>query len=330
MTHEYETTILFSSAGRRVALINNFRNAAKALGIEARIVAADMNPSWSPACLTADIACKVVRCTSVDFIPQMLEICHKHNIKLIVPTIDTELLVYAENSALFKEIGTKIHISDSNFVAAARDKEATFRILRNNHIPVPESWNAHDLAKAEKIPFPLFLKPKGGSGSKGISFVFSIKELREKIGSREDWLAQEVCTGQEYTINCFYNREGVCVSCVPHLRKFVRDGEVCFAVTERVPEFSSIAHQFSQIFQGIWGCICFQGFKNEDGNIQVFEINARFGGGYPICDYAGGTFARWILQDVIGITPDYHDNWHEGVRMLRYDEAFFLTCNGEK
>lgn len=326
MIPEYRVAILFSSAGRRVALNNAFRNAATALGIDAKIVAVDMDPSWSPACQVADVACKVVTCTSTDFIPQMLEICRKHNVKLIVPTIDTELMVYAENRALFKEIGTEIHIGDLQFVAIARDKEATFRILRSNYIPVPESWNAYDLVKTEKISFPLFLKPKGGSCSKGIAVVSSVQELREKIGGGEDWLVQEVCTGQEYTINCFYDRKGVCVSCVPHLRKFVRDGEVCFAETERVPEFTAIAHQFSRIFKGIWGCICFQGFKKEDGSVQVFEINARFGGGYPICDYAGGTFARWILQDLIGVAPDYNDDWRVGVRMLRYDEAFFAEA----
>jgi len=58
----------------------------------------------------------------------------------------------------------------------------------------------------------------------------------------------------------------------------------------------------------------------------VFEINARFGGGYPICDYAGGTYARWLLQDLMRATPDYNDDWRAGVRMLRYDEAFFTEA----
>ena len=315
--------ILFSSAGRRVALINNFRRAAPGLGLDVKIFAVDIDPSWSPACLTADTAFKIVRCTSDDFIPQMLDICRKHKIRLIVPMIDTELLAFAENRSLFKEIGTEIHVGDTSFVAVARDKEESFRILKNNHIPVPESWNINDLKNMENPPLPLLLKPKAGSCSKGISIISSLEELYEKIDSQEDLLAQEVCTGKEYTINCFYDRSGACVSCIPHFRKFVRDGEVCFAQTEKVPEFTAIAHQFSRIFKGIWGCVCFQGFRGENGDVKVFEINARFGGGYPICDYAGGTFARWILQDLIGITPDYHDNWREGVRMLRYDEVFF-------
>jgi carbamoyl-phosphate synthase large subunit len=315
--------ILFSSVGRRVSLINIFRKAASELGVNSKIIAVDMDPSWSPACKVADIACQVPTCTAVDFIPSILEICRKHDISLIVPTIDTELMVYSKNRKLFEEIGVNIHVSESNFIAIARDKAATCQLLKQNHIPTPNSWTLRDLQKVENIPFPLFIKPKDGSCSKGISIISSYDELHEKIGNGDNWLIQEVCSGREYTVNCFYNRNGNCVACIPHFRKFVRDGEVCFAQTERIPEFTAIADQFSHIFKGIQGVICFQGFKRDDGSVQVFEINARFGGGYPICDHAGGTFARWILQELLGETPDYNDNWSEGIRMLRYDAAVF-------
>jgi len=320
--------ILFSSVGRRVALLELFRKAAKELDVDVKIIAADMVPAWSPACQVADVIYEVPKCTSVDFVPKMLAICRKHNVNLIIPTIDTELLIYAENRHLFAQIGTEIHVGDRQFVAIARDKEATFRILKDNNIPVPASWNVSDLEKMKKIPFPLLMKPKDGSCSKGISIISSIVELYERIDNKgEEWLLQELCSGQEYTVNCFYDRDGTCVASIPHFRKFVRDGEVCFAETERVPEFTAIANKFSHVFKDIRGVICFQGFKRDDGNVKVFEINGRFGGGYPICDYAGGTFARWILQELLGETPDYNDNWVEGIRMLRYDAAVFTKVS---
>ena len=158
----------------------------------------------------------------------------------------------------------------------------------------------------------------------------AIIENREKLngGKLDDdhFLFQEICTGREFTVNCFYDRSGALAACVPHFRKLVRDGEVCFAQTERVPAFTAIAQKFSDIFEGLWGALCFQGFVGNSGSVKIFEINARFGGGYPICDQAGGTFARWILQDLSGQHPDYHDNWREGVRMLRYDAWCSSKC----
>jgi carbamoyl-phosphate synthase large subunit len=57
---------------------------------------------------------------------------------------------------------------------------------------------------------------------------------------------------------------------------------------------------------------------------KVIEINARFGGGYPLADHAGAHFAKWLLEEVSGLPASCHDNWHSGVLMLRYDEAIFV------
>jgi carbamoyl-phosphate synthase large subunit len=161
------------------------------------------------------------------------------------------------------------------------------------------------------------------SCSNGIFTANSIQEVIDAKVNIENYIAQELCQGDEYTINAFYNRKGKWIACIPHFRKFVRSGEVCFAETKRVQEFTNIAKKLQDVFQGLWGNICFQGFLDSVGAATVFEINARFGGGYPICHEAGGTNAKWILQDLLGQEPDYHDNWQEGLRMLRYDAAIF-------
>ncbi len=318
-------TVLFSSAGRRVELINCFRQATERLGLDLEVIAIDMNPSWSPACQVADRHFRVPRCTEEDFPNIVASICEQCGVDLIVPTIDTELLIYAKNRNILAEVGTEVLISSEAFVEVARDKKATAAVLSAHNIPVPRTWTISDALENEtELPFPILLKPRAGSRSEGVAII----ENREKLngGKLDDdhFLFQEICTGREFTVNCFYDRSGALAACVPHFRKLVRDGEVCFAQTERVPAFTAIAQKFSDIFEGLWGALCFQGFVGNSGSVKIFEINARFGGGYPICDQAGGTFARWILQDLSGQHPDYHDNWREGVRMLRYDASVFI------
>jgi len=318
-------TVLFSSAGRRVELIQCFREAARNLKIDLVVIAIDMDPSWSPACQVADLCCRVPRCTSDGFPDEVVGLCKQHEVDLIIPTIDPELSVYANIRHALAAGGTEVLVSSEAFVGVARDKEATARILGNYDIPVPETWSLGDVLEEMVQPsFPLLLKPKAGSCSKGIITISSRDELERINLDAALYVLQEICTGEEFTINCFYDRSGAFVACVPHFRKFVRDGEVCSAQTRRVPAFTAIARKFPNIFEGLWGSLCFQGFMAHDGSVKVFEINARFGGGYPICDRAGGTFVRWILQDLIGQKPDYHDNWREGLRMLRYDAAVFV------
>jgi carbamoyl-phosphate synthase large subunit len=284
-----------------------------------------MDPAWSPACHIADYAYDVPRCTEPEFLAAVREICKKHRVDLIVPTIDTELIQYAEARDEFMRIGTDILISHPDFVTIARDKKKSAEICKKNGIPTPHTWEASmGSASASGLPYPLLLKPRHGSCSAGIYHIYSDKQLNTVDVRLEDNILQELCRGKEYTVNAFYTRDGRCAACVPHYRKMVRAGEVCFTETVRIPRFRNIADRLAEIFQGIFGPICLQGFENEDGEIKIFEINARFGGGYPICDRSGGTFAKWILQDLSGQAPDYHDNWKEGVRMLRYDAAIFI------
>ena len=318
--------ILFSSAGRRVERINCFRRAAEFLNTDLEIISIDLDPSWSPACQIADYKYKVPRCSHPQFFDCVLNICKKHGIDLVIPNIDTELIGYARNLDRFSKNNTDILIAPLDFVDVCRDKEKTAQVLGKNGIPVPHTWKMEESLKSgQNLSYPVLIKPRGGSSGKGVAIINTPKELMDADVDPSLYIVQELCVGKEYTINCFYDRTGKCVSCIPHFRKFVRAGEVCFAQTVRVPELRAIAHKFSGIFPGIRGVICFQAIQSDSGAINVFEINARFGGGYPVCDRAGGTFAKWILQEILGEVPDYNDDWQEGVRMLRYDTAIFYN-----
>jgi carbamoyl-phosphate synthase large subunit len=321
--------LLISSAGRRVELIHCFRKAADLLRLELEIVAVDMNPAWSPACQVADKAYDVPACSEPIFFDEVLSICKHHKIDAIIPTIDTELLGYTINRDHFSSIGTKVLISAPGVIRIARDKGETASVLGQHGIGVPMTWCVNDVLAGRQNPqYPMIIKPKDGSASKGISIIENFTDLKNLSIESERYVLQELCCGKEFTVNCFYDSNGTCQACIPHYRQMVRAGEVCFAETVRVQEFRNIADGLSKIFPGIQGCICYQAFLGDDGGVKVFEINARFGGGYPICDFSGGTFAKWILQDLIGNVPDYHDSWTESVRMLRYDAAIF--SNGEK
>jgi carbamoyl-phosphate synthase large subunit len=62
---------------------------------------------------------------------------------------------------------------------------------------------------------------------------------------------------------------------------------------------------------------------DDAGTPAVFEINARFGGGYPLAHRAGAQFAQWLLEEASGRRLSAHNDWQGGVVMLRYDQAVF-------
>jgi carbamoyl-phosphate synthase large subunit len=74
-----------------------------------------------------------------------------------------------------------------------------------------------------------------------------------------------------------------------------------------------------------FGALCFQAMVNASGEATVFELNARFGGGYPLADHAGAHFAKWLMEAVLGLPSSANNSWRDDVTMLRYDAAVFAS-----
>ncbi|GFE73947.1 carbamoyl phosphate synthase large subunit [Novosphingobium sp. TCA1] len=317
--------ILFTSAGRRVELTRCFRRAAEKLGLRAEIHACDLEPELSAACLEAEAAFQVPRCTAPDYVERLLDHCAREKIDLLVPTIDTELDVLSRARELFAELGTMVHVSAPGVIDVVRDKERTIAVLAEAGVPVPRTARIEDLrADPAGWNFPLFAKPVGGSASRGIGVLRSAAEIRADYP--EPMLVQELLRGPEYTINMYLDARGRMRSAIPHLRISTRAGEVEKGRTVRDPRMIAIAGQIAAALGregAAEGVLCFQLIDDPDAGPRVFEINARFGGGYPLADHAGGRFAESLLARVAGLSECASDHWREGVTMVRYDSAVF-------
>ncbi len=315
-------TILFTSAGRRGQLIGAFRDSARQLRIDLNVVAADLYPELSAACAVADRAFKVPRCTAESYIDSLLKLCRENEIDVLVPTIDTELHVLSQNRALFAAKGTRVVVSAPRAVAIARDKMETSQRLSTAGIHVPQTLMlAEYLADPGAIDFPVIAKPLGGSSSVGLLRPKHVDELAGL--NPEEYLVQELWEGAEYTVNVFFDEKGRLRSAVPHRRIEVRGGEVSKGRTERVPILMDYAEKLGGALDGAMGPLCFQAIVKESGEAAVFEINARFGGGYPLAHQAGAEFSKWLLEETAGLPSSSHSDWKEGLTMLRYDTAVF-------
>lgn len=315
---------LITSAGRRVALLDGLRADAKMLRIGAKILAVDMQPEFSAACARADQSLRVPKCTDLGYVRQLLEICQSHDIKLVIPTIDTELPVLAQSQQRFRDIGVLLAVSGQDAVAVARDKQATVDRLAAAGVPVARSVPLAALIDGKSsLSGPLVLKRVDGSRSVGLRFVGSVEEAKSLDLDASAYVAQERCLGPEYTINCYVDQAGKLRATVPHHRIEVRDGEVSKGVTERRADLAAIAHNVVAAVPGLRGPFCFQAILSDEGP-KVFEINARFGGGYPLAHAAGATFGKWLMEEALGLPCTANDEWQDGLLMLRYDAAVFV------
>lgn len=315
--------MMLSSAGRRVGLLRSFRQSAAALGVDLTIFACDLQPEWSAGCLEADHAFAAPPAESDEFIPAMLEICRREQIELLVPTIDTELIAYSRQRERFGELHCDVAVSDEAIVAMARDKLATARFLDGAGLETPLTFSAEELLDGG-ISFdrPLLAKPRHGSSSRGIMMVQDRDQLA-LLARTEPYILQEFLHGREFTISLYFDGEGGLKCAVPHERLRVRAGEVEKGVTVRDAGLLEIAWRLGKILNGARGAMCFQLRMNAEGAASIFEINARFGGGYPLAHQAGAEFTRWMLEERLGLPRTANDSWKADILMLRFDDAVF-------
>lgn len=321
--------VLISSAGRRVELMDNFRDALQRLGLEGRVLAIDMSRQ-SPAFHMADEAFLVPRCTSPEFIPRVLALCEEQKIDLIIPTIDTELAIYAENRDIFAAKGVTIAVSSPEVIAIANDKRATHEWLTQQGLPTVKQAEVEDvLSGAASLAYPLLVKPAAGAMSRGVAIVADEQELRLATED-DDYIVQTIAPGKEYTVSFFADRSGKCRCAIPRKRLEVRAGEVSKGVTIRNQHIEELAFEVCDRLPGAFGTLNVQIFFDyATEELNIIEINPRFGGGFPLAYQAGGRYPQWLIEEVRGLPSSAtNDRWIDQLTMLRFDRAIYLTKKG--
>ena len=105
-----EIHILFTGVGRRVELLQAFRQAALTLNVPLKIIGAAM-VGTAPALAYCDQVRRVCGMRDPAYIPQLADICRADQIDLVIPTIDTDLLVLSEQVGSIEAAGARVLIS---------------------------------------------------------------------------------------------------------------------------------------------------------------------------------------------------------------------------
>jgi carbamoyl-phosphate synthase large subunit len=320
-------SVLISSAGRRVALVEIFQEAIGASGVSGQVVAADASP-FSAACEKADVAVRVPPCLDPDFIPEMLALCERFGVKLVVPTIDTELQALADARELFAAVGTTVAVSAPAVIAIAADKRRTHRFLRDSEVPTVDQAEPTAIrAGSPPWEYPFIVKPASGSASAGVHVVRDDASFAAHV-RQTDVVVQPIAPGREYTVDCLVNADGVLLEAVPRERIEVRAGEVSKGRTARIASVIDTAADVCRALPGPYAVLTIQIFFDSiTGTCRVIEINPRFGGGYPLAHRAGADFAGWLVKAAWGLPPDAELKWRAGLLMLRYDAAVFVDAS---
>jgi carbamoyl-phosphate synthase large subunit len=303
-----------------------FRQSMQELRLDGRLYAADCSAT-APGFHLADRSWLVPRCTDGEFLSTISQLARSQEIRLITPTIDTELPMLSRLRPVLLKEGTWISVSDPETVEICADKVRTNAWLREHGFPtIRQAPLRRVQANPEAWPLPLIVKPRAGSASIGVRLISDRNELANLTDPTGELIVEELAPGREHTLNVYVDRHGRCRCVVPHERLEVRGGEVSKGITVKHRGMQELGAQIAEALPGARGALNVQCFLADDGQIRVVEINARFGGGYPLAHHAGAPFTSWLLREALdGPVADCSD-WRGDVAMLRYDHAVFTSA----
>ena len=322
MKNAIKKNILINSAGRRVELVEIWKKEAKRyLGEDCLIFANDMNPNLSAACNFADSCFKICEVSDDKYIERLLRECLSRNIGIVIPTIDTELEKLSKYRTLFQKEGINIIISDNEIVKICRNKKITGDFFKSLGIDYPEIYKKNDLK------FPFVLKPYNGSSSKGLKIVKNNLQLCKYDLDNPENIFQDFIPSNwnEYSVDLFFKKDGNLNCCVTRQRISTVGGEINKGITRRNNLYKFLLNKLKFV-KGARGPLTLQIFANKEENqFLAIELNARFGGGYPMSYASGANYPKMIIQEyLLNENINFEKEWESNKLFLRHDKTISI------
>lgn len=312
---------LFCSVGRRGELIKDFR---KSLPAGSKLVAAD-NSRFAPALYLADKQYTVPRIDEPGYIDRIIEICKIENINAVATFIDPEIELLSKSRSRFEEIGVEPLVPYEETARLCFDKYSMFCHLKERNIRTVETWSTLEdfmiAFHSGKVEFPVFVKPRTGSGSVGARKIHTIEALTATTHADPTLIIQEY-------MDCVDLDADVYIDTISH------EAVSAFSkhkIETRIGGASkTISFKDDKLFDFIQNLVKefkFNGpvdmdFFYRDGQYYLSEINPRFGGAYLHAYGAGVDFIKLIENNLNGIVnAPVFGNYEDGIVMMMYDSV---------
>lgn len=230
--------------------------------------------------------------TDSSFGKAIRKIVHERKIDAVFPATDMAITCLKR---IEDEIGCPVITSPLATTELCLSKQETYKALCDT-VRTPAVYSS-----APSV-FPVFVKPAIGHSSIGARKIKTQAELDNALAENPDLLVLEYLPGQEYTVDCFTDKEGTLLFCRARKRNRIKDG---ISVNTTFVEDQEPFRQFAQAinsavsFRGAW---FFQVKKTANGELCLLEVAARFGGSSILCKAIGVNLPLMSLFDAFGYT----------------------------
>ncbi len=311
--------ILFSCIGLRGYIADYFRIL---LEPEDRIIGTS-NSAWTTGFKYCDLGVVLPDIVSPDYLPALITLCREQQVDALLSFFDPDIDFLSRHLDEFRAEGVIPVLTSPQVSNICFDKYRTYLFFKEHGLDTPETFlnisQAMNAVDADKVKFPLIVKPRYGFASRNIFVARNFKELDFFFQYVSDMLIQEMLTGQQYNFEICNDFQGQVLSVVPWRKVASRAGEVNQAETCDDPGLFDLGLRLGKELGhlGHVGPLDVDLFVQND-KVFILEMNPRFGGGYPMSHLAGADFPRLILEMIRGESPEPEvGQFRPGVIMMK-------------
>lgn len=308
------TAVLFTCAGQRVDIVTAFRRAG------ATTIATDLG-RLAPALYHADHRALVPPVDDPGYVPALRELIELHDVRLVVPLTDLDHVILARSREALAPALVLVPEEDTS--ARCADKYLAHRFFEERGIGSPATWLPTELP--DELRYPVLVKARKGFGSRHIYRADNEAELEFFLHyTAAESMVQQVCLGTEFSIDLFCDLESRCVAAVPRTMIESKGGESIKGMSIDDPELIAFAKEVAEALR-IIGPANVQCFREPDGQLQVTDVNPRFGGAFPLPTAAGSRYPEMAIALANGETLEPRlGDYREGVVMTRFFSEVIL------
>jgi carbamoyl-phosphate synthase large subunit len=286
------------------------------------MLAADLDPYAAGLYLVdADQRSLLPRGDAPEFAQTLLALCRRWEVDVVIPTVDTELLPVARLRDDFARAGTTVVGASEPTLEACLDKAKLARLC-DPVVRVPRTIVVDEGFSPNDVDLPAIVKPRSGSGSRGIRLVERIPEL-EALPRDGTLLVQEHLPGAEFSLDVLARADGHVAGVVPRERLKVDSGIAVTGRTLHDEALETFARKVAAAI-GLTTVANVQVKQDAAGVPALLEVNPRFPGTMPLTIAAGIDMPKLAIGEALGEPIPDGPLPFEDTAMVRYFEQRFF------
>jgi carbamoyl-phosphate synthase large subunit len=279
------------------------------------LFAADIDP-YAPGLFLVEPDRRILlpRGEDDNFARTVLAACRERRIDALVPTVDSELIGLASIRDEFEASGTKLLLAPESALRVCLDKWALMWAM-DAGVPIPRCELDDGSLRQSTWSFPAVVKPRCGSGSRGVRVLEHWEELGPTGDSER--LLQEYLPGREFSLDVLASQAGEVLAVVPRERLKLDSGIAITSRTLHDPLLQQLGRLACEAV-GITGVANVQVREDAAGLPRLIEINPRFPGTMPLTVASGINMPKLALGELLGEPIPAAGLEFRDIAMVRY------------